>query len=353
MQLLSLNRVKILSFIILLVGIQTNCLSQSVISEKIVFLNEDGKNYVRYDTLRTGHPSYDIWFEKGQEKTPAQHLKDYLYVYPNKYRWDSKSQKNYDLLKIASGTYATLVQNRLVDNVDVIIDKNGAYTYKNWDGITKTPENNYGIWNKPGNFSQLVYAWVFPQNFNVISYESNRPGKWVKRNNTITYYGNNVNDLVFTIKYQPRSNSLYRELVKALDELEQIQLEQNTKSVKITLAATVLFSSGSSELSGQGKRILAKVSKALLNSKDLKIVIEGHTDNIPITGKLRDKYRSNWELSSNRSLNVLHYMAEQKIPDDRLESRALGSTKPVVSNKNNHERSKNRRIEILLFDQSK
>jgi len=353
MKLLALYWIKISGYIILLAGFQSVCLSQSVISEKIIFLNEDGKNYVRYDTLRTGHPSYDIWFEKGHEKNPVQHLKDYLYVYPDKHHWDSKSQKEYDLLKIASGTYATLVQNKLIDNVDLTIDKNGVYTYKNWDGKTRTPENNYGIWNKPGNFSQLVYAWVFPRNFNVISYESNRPGKWVKRNNTVTYYGNNVNDLVFTIKYQPRSNDLYRELIKTLDELEQIQLEQNTKSVKITLAATVLFSSGSSDLSKQGKRILAKVSKALISSKNLRIIIEGHTDNVPITGKLRKKYKSNWELSSIRSLNVLHYMEEQKIPENRLESRALGSTKPVASNKNKRERSKNRRIEILLLDQNK
>lgn len=337
--------------ILFLFGVQSTCISKPVVSEKIIFLNEDGKNYVRYDTLRTNHPNYDIWFDKGQVETPAQHLKDYLYVYPDKYHWDVKTKKEYDLLKISSGTYATLVQNKLLDNTDIKIDKNGVYTYSNWDGKTKTPENDYGIWNKPENFSQLVYAWVFPQNFNVISYESNRPGKWVKRNNTITYYGKNVNDVVFTIKYHPRSNALYRELVKALDELEQIQLEQNTQSVKITLATTVLFSSGSSDLSKQGKRILAKLSRALVSRKDLNIIIEGHTDNVPITGSLLKKYKSNWELSSVRSLNVLHYMAEQKISESRLESRALGSIKPVASNKSNKGRSENRRIEILLMDQ--
>ncbi|MCK4707777.1 MAG: OmpA family protein, partial [Gammaproteobacteria bacterium] len=227
------------------------------------------------------------------------------------------------------------------------------YTYSNWDGKTKTPENNYGIWNQPENFTQLVYTWVFPRNFNVISYEANRSGKWVKRNNTITYYGNNVNNLVFVIKYQPRSNSLYQELVKALDELDKIQLQQDTKSIKITLAATVLFSSGSSELSKRGKKILARLSKALLNSKDIKIIIEGHTDNIPISGALLKKYKTNWELSSIRSLNVLHYMAEKKLPETRLESRAMGSTMPVASNMSAEERSKNRRIEILLLDQRK
>ena len=345
------NSARLALFIFLLLGVQGVSLSQSVVSEKIIFLNEDGTNYVRYDTVRTDYPSYDIWFEKGQVESPAQHLKDYLYIYPDKYSWDVNSQQDYDLFKIASGTYATLVQNKLINNADIRLDENGIYTYSNWDGKTKTPENNYGVWNSPENFTQLVYAWVFPQNFNVISYKANRPGNWVKRNNTITYYGYNVNDLVFTIKYQPRSNTLYRELVKALDELEQIQLEQNTKSVKITLAATVLFSSGSSELSESGKTILARLSKALLNRNDLKIIIAGHTDNMPISGELLEKYKTNWELSSMRSLNVLHYMAEKKIPETRLESRAMGSTKPVASNINMQERSKNRRIEILLMDQ--
>jgi len=320
MKLPTCNILRFALFIFLLFGVQSVSLALSVVTEKIIFLNEDGKNYVRYDTVRTDLPSYDIWFKKGQVKSPTEHLKDFLYVYPNLYQWDVSSQKEYDLLKIASGTYATLVQNKLLNNVDLQVDANGVYTYTNWDRKTKTPENNYGIWNKPDNFTQLVYAWVFPRNFSVISYKANRPGNWVKRNNTITYYGNNVNDLVFTIKYQPRSTALYQELVNALDEPEKIHLEQDTKSIKITLAATVLFSSGSSDLSKRGKAILARLSKALLNSKDLKIIIEGHTDNVPITGSLLKKHKTNWELSSIRSLNVLHYMAEQKIPESRMES---------------------------------
>ena len=344
------SNVRFVVFIFLLFGIQGISLSQSVVSEKIIFLNEDGKNYVRYDTVRTSHPSYDIWFKKDHTKAPAEHLKDYLYVYPHTYKWDVTSQKEFDLFKVASGTYATMVQSKLIDNADLWVDKSGIYTYSNWDGKTTTPENNYGIWNRPENFTQLVYAWVFPQNFNIISYKANRAGKWVKRNNTITYYGADVNNVAFVIEYQPRSNPLYRELVKALDELEQIQLEQDTKSIKITLAATVLFASGSSELSKRGKGVLKRLSAALLNSKGLKIIIEGHTDNVPISGALLKKYKTNWELSSLRSLNVLHYMAKQKIPESRLESRALGSTKPVASNIKESQRSKNRRIEILLLD---
>lgn len=353
MMLSIVNPVRFVVFLFLLFGVQSVSLCQSVVSEKIIFLNEDGKNYVRYDTLRTNHTGYDIWFKKEKVKTPAEHLKEYLYVYPDKYQWDVSSQKDYDVLKISEGSHASLIQNKLVDNADIWVDKNGMYTYSNWDGKSKTPDNNYGVWNQPVNFTQLVYVWVFPRNFNVISYEANRPGKWVMRNNTITYYGNNVNNVVFTISYQPRSNALYQELLSTLDELEQIQLEQDTKSIKITLAATLLFSSGSSDLRKSGEAILERLSRALLNSDDLKIIIEGHTDNRPITGSLVKKYKTNWELSAIRSLNVLHYMTEQKIPESRLESRAMGSTKPVASNDGAAGRSKNRRIEILLLDQKK
>lgn len=321
-----------------------------VVSEKIIFLNEDGSHYVRYDTTRTGHPSYNIWFEKARQKSPEEHLKDYLYIYPNEYQWDTSSQAKYDLLRINSGSYATLVQGKLDPENEIKRGKDGVYTFSNWDGKTRTPENHYGIWNKPDNFSQLVYAWVFPQNFNIISYQSNRPGKWVKRNNTITYYGKNVNDLVFTIKYQPRTNQVYQELAKALNKQKKIKLAQDTRGVKITVAARVLFSSGSSELTGGGKSILNSVAYPLRNRKNIKIIVEGHTDNVPISGQLAKTYKSNWELSAARSLNVLHYLAQQKVPESRLEARALGAERPIASNKTRDGRTRNRRIEIIIKD---
>jgi len=323
-----------------------------VISEKIIFLNDDGKAYVRYDTTRTSSPSYDIWFNKEHSQAPEQYLKDYLYIYPNDYKWDTSSQTGYDLMKISSGSYATLIQGELHSESEINISEDGVYTYSNWDGKTRMADNHYGVWNKPDNFSQLVYAWVFPQNFNIISYQSNRKGKWVKRNNTITYYGKNVNDLVFTIKYQPRSNAMYKELLKVINKKErdkdQIQLEQNTKGVKITLAATVLFPSGSSQLSNSGAVILRRLSKAFSKRDDINIVIEGHSDNVPIKGGLAKKYKTNWELSSARSLTVLHYMAEHNVLESRLESRALGSLRPIASNDTEQGRSKNRRIEIMV-----
>lgn len=330
-----------------------------VIGEKIIFLNEDGKAYVRYDTTRTSSPSYEIWFSGKKSLRPEDHLKDYLYIYPADYTWDTSSNSGYDLMKIASGSYATLIQGEFDSKTEISVSKDGIYTYSNWDGKTYTADKHYGIWNNPDNFSQLVYAWVLPQNFNIISYEANRKGKWVKRNNTITYYGKNVNDLAFTIKYQPRSNTMYKELLKAINEKEQgiekeqIQLEQGAKGLKITLAATVLFASGSSELSDRGAAILRRLSSALSRREDINIIIEGHSDNVAIKGELINRYQTNWELSAARSLTVLHYMADHNVQESRLESRAHGALRPIASNETEQGRSKNRRIEIVLVDKDK
>lgn len=345
----SISCFKALFLFFLYFGMLNNVIAAQVISERIFFLDENGVDYVRYDTTRTDQHSYEIWFDKKADKTPEQHLNDYLYLYPNEYKWDGTTQSKYDLMKIASGSYATLVQGELVRDTELTID-DGVYTYTNWDGITKNTDQHFGIWNKPYNFTKLIYAWVLPKNLSIISYTANRKGKWIKRNNTITYYGDNVNDLVFTIKYQPRTNAMYRELAKELNEENQIKLKQDTKGVKITLAAMVLFSSGSSELSEGGKSILRGLSNTLLKRDDIDIVIEGHTDNVAISGSLAKKYKSNWELSASRSLVVLHYLAENNLPESHLQARAFGSTKPVTSNDTQQSRAKNRRIEILILD---
>ena len=347
------QRFSSLLLVILSFGVLASALAAPVVSEKIIFLDENGIDYVRYDTTRTSHHSYEILFNKKANTNPEQHLKDYLYIYPKDYQWDHTSNAKFDLMKIASGSYATLMQKKLSLDSELSIDDNGVYTYTNWNGETKTDDKHFGIWNKPDNFTKLVYAWVFPKNFSVLSYTANRSGKWINRNNTITYYGNNVNDLVFTIQYQPRSNTIYRELAKDLNKESQIQLKQDAQGVKITMAATVLFSSGSSDLSKGGKSILRALSRTLSKRDDINIIIDGHSDNIAIKGSLAKKYKTNWELSSSRSLTVLHYLAENKLPESHLVARAFGSTKPIASNNTPQGQAQNRRIEILIMNATK
>ncbi len=322
-------------FTLMLVGIT---LSQ-VVREEIVFLNEDGKSSIVYSSTRSGFSSYNVWFLRDDIKKPEDHLRDYLYVYPERYDWNTKDER-YDILMFPEGSYAFLKYQKLA-NLEIRDD--GVFVYRNWDGKTKTPEGHYGYWNSPSNYTRFAYVWVFPKNFEIVSYESNRKGKWVIRHNTLAYYGSNVNDLVFTIRYKPVTADIYAKLkqsgakVKVADE-----------GVKVELQSRLLFPTGSSELSDEGKKVLRRIVKSL-EDRELKLIIEGHTDNKPLRGKLKEKYRSNWGLSAARALAVIEYMRSIGVPEDRLELRAYGDTKPIATNDTEEGRAKNRRIEVLIL----
>ena len=81
--------------------------------------------------------------------------------------------------------------------------------------------------------------------------------------------------------------------------------------------------------------------------RDLKVGIEGHTDNVPIT---RSGWKSNWELSAARSMSVLHYLIDnQGLEPNRLSATGYGEFHPVDSNDTKEGRQKNRRVEIVIL----
>ena len=335
----------------LLLGSAISVEAATVIKEKIIFLKEDGQHYLGYETTRTNYSSYDLTYLKIEGGKPEDNLSGFFYINPNEYRWDSTSKPQYDLLKFAQGSWATLVEESLDENLT--INEKGMYIFENWIGETKTPEGHYGEWNSPDNFSQFIYVWVFPQNFDVIKYQCNRDGDWVKRHNTITFYGKDVNDLVFSIKYRLKSQQTFEALTKKFVGNEHVQLKQQEKGVKVTVGATVLFPSGKSELTLEGKTLLTKVIEALKERGEVGIVVEGHTNNVPIKGALVKVYPTNWELSAARSLTVLHFLAEKGISETRLEARAYGSQRPITYNQTDQGRARNRRIELMIVEPKK
>jgi len=88
---------------------------------------------------------------------------------------------------------------------EVKIDDEGVYTFNSWDG-EKREDGLFGLWNSPGDFSRFVYAWVIPEHFELIDYKSNRDGNWVARNNTISFFAEDVNSLTFTIRYREKDS---------------------------------------------------------------------------------------------------------------------------------------------------
>jgi chemotaxis protein MotB len=123
------------------------------------------------------------------------------------------------------------------------------------------------------------------------------------------------------------------------------ELQFNEKRVKLILKEAVLFDSGSAELKEQAKRILKGVIDELKKLPN-DIIVEGHTDNVPIRGGI---YRSNFELSMARAYSVIKFMQDEGIDPKRLSGIGYGEYKPIADNSTQEGRAKNRRIEISIL----
>lgn len=117
----------------------------------------------------------------------------------------------------------------------------------------------------------------------------------------------------------------------------------------VDLVDQLMFSSGEAELNDSGKEVLKRVGQTLLEAQDKVLQVAGNTDNQPITGKLKDKFPSNWELSTARATNVVRYLQDEcKIPGSRLAAVGYGEFRPMTKNTSKDGRKKNRRIEVKL-----
>ena len=124
-----------------------------------------------------------------------------------------------------------------------------------------------------------------------------------------------------------------------------VQIQSNARMVKLVLTEGVLFASGKADLKEPARRVLAPIAAELKKIPN-SIIIEGHTDNVPIK---HGKYSSNWELSMARAYSVLLFMSEQGINAKQLAGMGYGENLPVGDNATSGGRAKNRRIEISLM----
>ncbi|MBD3271703.1 MAG: OmpA family protein [Elusimicrobia bacterium] len=149
-----------------------------------------------------------------------------------------------------------------------------------------------------------------------------------------------------------RLNSTYQSLVKNMEEeikSGEIQITQLKDKLSMNILDKIIFPTGQASLSTSGKKVLDRIAKILKDVQDKRILIEGHTDNVPIGPELKKIFPTNWELSATRAINVARYLIERGKVSDRLVSIAgYADNKPIASNKTKEGRAKNRRIEILL-----
>lgn len=152
-----------------------------------------------------------------------------------------------------------------------------------------------------------------------------------------------------------QSNEELSETVQeAIDEnslADQVNVSFTAQYVQLSMKGALLFDSGSAVLKDQSKPVLDKVGVILERyGSDAVIEIEGHTDNVPIHNS---KFADNEELSSARALSVFYYLVENTSLDpSNLRHAGMGDRTPVADNSTDEGRSKNRRVEIRIYNPS-
>ena len=153
--------------------------------------------------------------------------------------------------------------------------------------------------------------------------------------------------LAATTEEVDRLRGTYEGLVADLEEevaSGQIEIEQLRGGLLVNLTQDVLFSSGSANVSGKGRKVLGKVGNNLRGIPH-EVRVQGHTDNVPIRS---DRYPSNWELAAARASEVVKLLATSGVDPSRLSAVSFGEFSPRASNDTPEGRAKNRRIEITL-----
>jgi chemotaxis protein MotB len=132
-------------------------------------------------------------------------------------------------------------------------------------------------------------------------------------------------------------------------EAKEVKLEEIEGKLKVTLVDKILFDTGKVEIGKRGKEVLLELADTLRENKDQDVVVEGHTDDVPIGLGLIEKYPTNWELSSARAVGVVRFLQEKGwLEPSRLSAAGYSYYKPVAPNDSAEGRRQNRRIEIIL-----
>ena len=150
-------------------------------------------------------------------------------------------------------------------------------------------------------------------------------------------------------KYQSK---FFAEIEKALGNQGGIKI----KGDRFIFSSEILFGKGKADISKEGLNqiklvsdIITSISKKIPPEINWVLRVDGHTDNVPLSGL--GVFKDNWELSQARALSVVRYMSEELgVPSSRLAATGFGEHQPFDQANTNEARAKNRRIEIKLTE---
>lgn len=126
----------------------------------------------------------------------------------------------------------------------------------------------------------------------------------------------------------------------------KVSIKKESRGVVIEIQDKILFDSGKADLKTESRELLNDIAE-LLEKFPNEVIVEGHTDNLPIN---KGYYKSNWELSTDRAVKVVKYFVDEKgLNGKRLQAVGCGEYRPIEPNNTPEGRQKNRRVNILIL----
>ncbi|HZW70144.1 MAG TPA: OmpA family protein, partial [Hanamia sp.] len=140
------------------------------------------------------------------------------------------------------------------------------------------------------------------------------------------------------------TNNLTRSLSK--DEMQDVDVKVLKGVVYISLSDNMLYKSGSYEISDRANSTLSKIAKIITDYKDYDVLVEGNTDNVPIS---KTNIRNNWDLSALRASSVVQALQNNfGVDPKRMTAGGRGEYNPIASNATVDGKTQNRRTEIII-----
>ncbi len=148
---------------------------------------------------------------------------------------------------------------------------------------------------------------------------------------------------------QDKLSSLKNELMKALVGFEGkgLTITQRNGKIYVSLENRLLFPSGSWQVNNEGRRAITEITKVLVSQPDIKVMIEGHTDNVPY--KASGTIKDNWDLSVMRATSIVRLITQNKdIEPKNITAAGRSEYEPLFPNTNTDNRARNRRTEVII-----
>jgi chemotaxis protein MotB len=147
-----------------------------------------------------------------------------------------------------------------------------------------------------------------------------------------------------------QSHQSLEDEMRAALESKDVTISQLQGKLTVNILDRILFDSGEADLKPDGAAVLRKVAAILAQHPNLKVHVIGHTDNVPIKPSARNRFPTNWELSTARANAAVRFLCEKAGVDPRrLGAVGYGEFRPVADNSTAEGRAKNRRIAITIL----